>query len=308
VSAGPPTRTSFDEGRTVRVGEVDLWCHDTETGGEPLVLLGGLSVGHFHFDLVRPHLADYRLVTWEPRGFGRSSTPDPAVHPYSVDVWASDLHGLLDALGIQRAYVWANGFSSYIAFALAARLPERIRALVTSTDVWAADPQKGYAGVWPIYGEIIGRYGTRGEGAERLARVYAVTDPSWFVDWFAEAAAEVLHADTAAATIGYCCTEADVRDRLGDIAAPVLVLLGDRSWDGSPLDLSVDPSLDLLRTSIPGVEVVTVHAHPVHLILQEPEETAAIVREFLARYPLDRADPLAQSGTDSRERGSRLPP
>ena len=42
----------------------------TTTGkaGEPLLLLGGPSVGHFHFDFVRPYLADYRLVTWEPRG------------------------------------------------------------------------------------------------------------------------------------------------------------------------------------------------------------------------------------------------
>ena len=97
--------------------------------------------------------------------------------------------------------------------------------------------------------------------------------------------AEVLHADTAAETIGYFCTEADVRDRLAAIEAPVLVLQGDRSWDGTKLDTSVDPSLDLIRERIPHVEVATLDAHPVHLILQKPEEAASRVAAFLGDAP-----------------------
>ena len=280
-------RTGFDQGRMVSTGEVELWCHDTETSGEPLLLLGGPSVGHFHFDFVRPHLAGYRIVTWEPRGFGPSSD----TLPFSVDVWASDLDALLDALGIERAHIWANAFSSYIALDFAARRPDRIGALVTYTDVWAGDPQKRYAEAWEAYREIIDAHGTTGEGADRLARLYAMTDPPWFVEWFAGALSEVLHADTAASTIGYFCREADVRDRLADIQAPVLALLGDRGWDGSPLDLSVDPSLDLLRRDVRRLEIATLHAHPVHLIVQEPEKAAGAVREFLARSPLDAALP-----------------
>ncbi len=98
--------------------------------------------------------------------------------------------------------------------------------------------------------------------------------------------AEVLHADTAAETIGYFCTEADVRDRLSVVEAPVLVLQGDRSWDGTKLDTSVDPSLDLIRERIPRVEVATLDAHPVHLILQRPEEAASRVAAFLEAHPL----------------------
>jgi len=276
-------RTELADGRLVDIGDVEVWCHDTGGDGEPLLLLGGPSVGHFHFDFVRPYLGDHRLVTWEPRGFGPSGRDG---RPYSVDVWAADLEGLLDALGVERGHVWANAFSSYIGFAFAAAFPERLGALVSYTDVWAADPAKGYAGAWEAYREIIGAHGTRGEGAARLARLYALTDPPWFTDWFELSVAEVLHADTAAQTIGYFCTEADVRDRLADVRAPLLVLLGDRSWDGSPLDTRIDPSLDLIRGHIPAAEVATLHAHPVHLIIQEPEQAAAIVRRFLAAHPL----------------------
>ena len=75
-------------------------------------------------------------------------------------------------------------------------------------------------------------------------------------------------------------------DRLAAVEAPVLVLQGDRSWDGSELDTSVDPSLVLIRRAIAGVEVVTLHAHPVHLTLQEPDQASDRVTEFLAAHPL----------------------
>jgi pimeloyl-ACP methyl ester carboxylesterase len=278
------TRTPFEEGRMIDVGGIELWCHDDGKPGEPLLLLGGPSVGHFHFDFVRPYLVDYRLITWEPRGFG----PSDRDGPYTVDVWANDLERLLDALGIARAHVWANAFSSYIGFAFAANCPERIGALVTYTDVWAGDPAKNYAPAWDAYREIIAAHGTSGEGAAQLARLYALTDPAWFTDWFEQSVAEVLHADTAAETIGYFCIGADVRDRLAAIKAPVLVLQGDRSWDGTKLDTSIDPSLDLIRDRIPRVEVATLEAHPVHLILQEPEEAASRVAAFLGAFPIDR--------------------
>jgi pimeloyl-ACP methyl ester carboxylesterase len=277
------SRTAFADGRMVDVGGIELWCHDDGKRGEPLLLLGGPSVGHFHFDFVRPFLQGYRLITWEPRGFGPSGRDGP----YSVDVWADDLERLLDALGIERAHVWANAFSSYIGFAFAAGRPERIGALVTYTDVWAGDPLKNYAPAWDAYREIIAAHGTSGEGAARLARLYALTEPAWFTDWFERSVAEVLHADTAAQTIGYFCTEADVRDRLAAIEAAVLVLQGDRSWDGTKLDTSVDPSLDLIRERVRQVEVVTLDAHPVHLILQRPEEAAARVAAFLDEHPVE---------------------
>ena len=272
-------RTPFSAGRLVEARGVKLWCQDSGGDGEPLLLLGGPSVGHFHFDFVRPHLAGYRLITWEPRGFACSDLTGP----YSVDTWTADLVHLLDALGVDRAHVWANGFSSYIAFAIAAQHPDRVGAVIASTDVWAGEPAKGYATAWAAYREIIAEHGTTGEGADRLAALYTVRDPPWFEEWFSLSVGEVLHASNISETIGYLCTEADVRDRLSEIRAPVFVLLGDRGWDGAPLPSGPNPSLDLLRRTVPGLEVATVHAHPIHLIVQAPGETAAAAAAFIGR-------------------------
>src|ERR1700744_5691517 len=109
-------RSTPESGAVVQTQRAALWCHEGgDAQGEPILLVGGFTAGHFVFDFSRPHLADFRLITWEPRGLGRSECPDPAEAPYSVEMWARDLLSLAAALEIERFHVWAAGFGSDIA-------------------------------------------------------------------------------------------------------------------------------------------------------------------------------------------------
>lgn len=280
-------RSAPDDGRVVDTAHVPLWCHESGGDGDPVLLLGGFTAGHFAFDFVRPHLGDLRLVTWEPRGLGRSACPDPADEPYSAATWADDLEALMDALGLERAHVWALGFGSYIAHRFAATRPERVGALVTYTDVWARDPQKRYPDIWKVYATIVRTFGTTGFGARVLANIFDVSDVPWFGRWEARNIEEVLHPETVDATVGHCLTEADVRDDLPGIQAPTLVLQGDRTWDGRTLDPADDDSLQLLRRAVPGLELELVpDAHPGYVCVQKPVPFAAAARAFLERHPL----------------------
>jgi hypothetical protein len=83
--------------------------------------------------------------------------------------------------------------------------------------------------------------------------------------------------------------EADVRGALTDVAAPTLALLGDRDWNGSPLQATDDPSLTLMRSELALLEVAVVGAHPIHLIVQRPREAASIVGAFIRRAPTGNA-------------------
>ena len=198
---------------------------------------------------MRPELAGHRLITWEPRGLGRSACPPG---PYSVATWADDLRALMDALSLERAHVWALGFGSYIAHRFAAVHPERVGALVTYTDVWARDPQKRYPEIWEVYSAIVRNFGTTGFGARVLANVFDVSDVPWFGRWEARNIEEVLHPETVDRTVGHCLTEADVREDLAGIRSPTLVLMGDRTWDGRTIDPADDGSLTLMREQVPG--------------------------------------------------------
>jgi len=265
-------------GRIADLGDVRLW-YDEEGDGEALTLLGGFGAGHFIWDFVWPLLPEYRRITLEPRGLGRSDRPAP---PYGVDVWADDLRRLLDHLGVEQTHVWATGFGNYYATRFVADHPERVKKFVAYTDIWAGDPVKGYDKIWRVYGTIIETYGTTGWGARLLTSMFSVPWLPWFPEWEATNLSETMHPDTAAATAGYCLTEADVRDDLTRIEVPTLVLQGDHGWDGEPLAEADDPSLSLMRARVPQLEVVTVPgSHPAYVIAHKPQECAAVVREFL---------------------------
>ena len=277
-------RSTPDSGSVVETDRVALWHHDTGGDGEPVLLLGGFTAGHFAFDFVRPELAGHRLITWEPRGLGRSACPP---EPYSVATWADDLRALMDALGLERAHVWALGFGSYIAHRFAAVHPERVGALVTYTDVWARDPQKRYPEIWEVYSAIVRNFGTTGFGARVLANVFDVSDVPWFGRWEARNIEEVLHPETVDRTVGHCLNEADVREDLAGIRSPTLVLMGDRTWDGRTIDPADDGSLTLMREEVSGLEVrLIADAHPGYVAVQKPGEFGSAAREFLARHPL----------------------
>ncbi|MFO6463478.1 alpha/beta fold hydrolase [Jannaschia sp. KMU-145] len=82
-----------------------------------------------------PYFAQtHRVVTFDPRGNGKSDRPD-APEGYAVDRIIEDVPAVMDALGIERATLVGLSFSSAIAFAVAAHFPERVEAVV-STGAW----------------------------------------------------------------------------------------------------------------------------------------------------------------------------
>ncbi|MEE4453083.1 alpha/beta hydrolase [Novosphingobium resinovorum] len=109
--------------------------------GDPLVLLhgGGSRAAHF-MPLMRELAPHLRVIAYDQRGFAANLVPTGGAidHPH----WATDLIGVLDALGIDRAPVlgWSLGCS--VAINAAAAFPERIAALVL---VGAPDPARPVA-------------------------------------------------------------------------------------------------------------------------------------------------------------------
>jgi pimeloyl-ACP methyl ester carboxylesterase len=272
-----------DHGRILHTGKIGLWYSDVGTG-EPITLLGGMTAGHHIWDFIRPHLSEYRTITWEPRGLGRSDCAPP---PYGVEVWSDDLYDLLRALGIKRTHLWATGFGNYYAINFAARYPEMVGAFVAYTDVWHGDEGKSYAKIWPIYQAIVDNVGTTGFGARMLAGIFHLPWLPWFSDWEAKNIEEVLHPETVEHTVGYGLTKADVRDDLKRIKAPVLVLQSNQDFEGRPLDPDRDYSLGLMRAKILGLqEAVVPDSHPGYLLAHKPHECAEIAREFLASHKL----------------------
>src|SRR5215207_3689664 len=89
--------------------------------GTPLVLVHGFPLDHRLWEGVVPLLEDtFDVLLPDLRGFGGSSTLDSF---YAMEDYASDLVGLLDQLGIQKAALAGHSMGGYVALAFARLFP-----------------------------------------------------------------------------------------------------------------------------------------------------------------------------------------
>jgi pimeloyl-ACP methyl ester carboxylesterase len=75
------------------------------------------------------HFTDRTVVTYDPRGAGRSKRTDGASET-TVGEQADDLHRLIEALGTGPVDIFASSGGAVNALALVARHPEQVRILV----------------------------------------------------------------------------------------------------------------------------------------------------------------------------------
>ncbi|WP_280441585.1 alpha/beta fold hydrolase [Nocardia brasiliensis] len=103
-------------------------AYQTAGAGTPLVLLAGQANNHHWWDGIRTDFETrYRTITLDWRGTGDSDKPD---EPYSTAGFAADVVAVLDDLGIERAAVYGTSMGGRVGQWLAARHPDRVRALV----------------------------------------------------------------------------------------------------------------------------------------------------------------------------------
>jgi pimeloyl-ACP methyl ester carboxylesterase len=106
--------------------------YETYGDGSPLVLLhGGMLTIDLNFATLIPALAErHRVVGVELQGHGRTATVDRRITPAAL---ASDVVGLLDQLGIDRAHVFGHSMGGAVALELAVSSPERVRSVVAAS-------------------------------------------------------------------------------------------------------------------------------------------------------------------------------
>lgn len=114
---------------TAVVNGVNLY-YEINGAGPWLLQVPGAVSGHEGYAAVTPGMAEhYRVIDYDPRGYGASDRPEQR---YTFDVWAQDMVGLLDAIGVDTAHVHGGSMGSTLALYFAARYPDRVRGLVLS--------------------------------------------------------------------------------------------------------------------------------------------------------------------------------
>lgn len=253
--------------------------YETSGDGEPLVLLHNDAMSLEVWRRLLPHLAaGRRVIAYDRRGHGKSEVP-PAEAPFTVEVLAEDLRGLLDGLGVRRVNLFgcSGGATTALGFALAH--PERARRLIL-----AEPPILGLQQDHPI--------DTAGLSGETVARILREAGVAAGLDyWFRcvlppARATAFLRSRNRSLLLSRppWIIEGIIRSaeafnptaRLADVRQPVLLIVGEKTHRhfSSVAEILAARLPDVRRLVLPGVE---------HATLLEPSETLlSAVRTFLA--------------------------
>src|SRR5258708_31750856 len=96
---------------------------------EPVLLMIGAPMDASGFTTLAGHFPDRTVVTYDPRGVGRSPRAD-GVTAATSDEHAEDLHRLICGLGAGPVDIFASSGAAVNALALVARHAEQVRTLV----------------------------------------------------------------------------------------------------------------------------------------------------------------------------------
>jgi pimeloyl-ACP methyl ester carboxylesterase len=146
-------------GKSVEADGIRTNYLEAGSGAETVVLVHGSGPGvtsYANWRGVLPELGKhFRVVAPDMVGFGYSDRPKGV--KYSLDTWADQTLGVMDALGIETAHLVGNSFGGAIALRMTTRNPDRVRKLVLMGSVGVPfEITEGLDAVWGYDGTLEG--------------------------------------------------------------------------------------------------------------------------------------------------------
>jgi len=112
-----------------QVGDINI-NYKVYGEGFPLVLIHPFSASlGFWSPQVKKLSPKYWVIAYDVRGHGLSSAP-VGEENYTLDILVEDLHGLLEHLKIDKAYIGGLSLGGAVALGYAGRHPEKVQALL----------------------------------------------------------------------------------------------------------------------------------------------------------------------------------
>ena len=156
--------------------------------GRPPLFMIGQPMDASGFDTLASHFPDRTVVTYDPRGLGRSVRKDGRVD-HAPTVQADDVHAVIEALGAGPVEMFASSGGAVAALALVAAYPDDVTTLVAHEPPLipvlpdAAAAERARAGVRDAYE-------AKGSGAGMAAFIAMTSWRGEFTDeYFAQARA-----------------------------------------------------------------------------------------------------------------------
>lgn len=284
---------------TVSEGHVDFRGYRTwyrvagelGSGATPLLALhGGPGSTHHYFAPLEGLAAERPVVVYDQIGCGSSDRPDDL--EWSVDVFREEVDVVRSQLGLDRIHLLGTSWGGMLALEHVLGGAEGVVGLILSSTLasvehWAAEQWKLRAALPAEVVEVLDRHERAGtyDDPEYEQAMQAYSDRHFYRGPQPRPELERMQAEKS--TVVYRAMQGpnewtvtgalkgwDVRQRLGEIEIPTLVIRGRH-------DMSTDPISAMLVTGIDGAREVVLENSSHTPVLEETDGYLAAISDFM---------------------------
>ena len=279
---------------------VRLYYEEAGTG-TPIVFVHEFADDHRGYEAqIRYFARRYRCIAYNARGYPPSEVPDDPAR-YSQDRARDDIRDVLDALAMPKAHIVGISMGGFATLHFGLAYPERALSLVVAGCGYGAEPGKRqqFLDETTKTAALI-----EGAGMKVASQTYAIgparvqfqnKDPRGWAEFAARLAehSTLGSANTMRGVQARRPSLWDLRDRMGNLEVPILIMTGDED------EPCLEPSL-LMKRTIPTAALMTFPNTGHALNLEEPDLFNRTCAEFFhqvesGRWP--RRDPRSVTGS-----------
>jgi pimeloyl-ACP methyl ester carboxylesterase len=286
-SQEPATDNAYTRAQTehVQVGDINI-AYKRFGQGKPILFISGTSQTKDAWEpTVLSELAanNHTVIVFDNRGMGETTV---GIKPFSIEQFANDTAGLLDALQIEKTDVLGASLGSFIAQELTLNYPQKVDRLILHA-TYCGGNEAIYASGQAL--ETIMTLSSpealQNMTAEQQAMILAqiMFSPEWLEEHpdilnntviklapSRSASPEIIQQQgLASATWKGSC------DRLSNITQPTLLIVGDQDL------LTPAANSIMMAQRIPNSWLVIIQGTGHGMMLQVPNEFSAIIQTFL---------------------------
>jgi pimeloyl-ACP methyl ester carboxylesterase len=269
--------------KKVKVGDIDMaYKQFGNSSNTPIILITGCctTMDMWNPSVIKELSLNHTVIIFDNRGAGETTL---GTSEFSINQFANDTMGLLDALNIQKADVFGISMGSIIAQELALMSPNRVDSLILAASTC------GGAGAVPPNSQVIQALGVTtntSSSSPTQEEVRRITSTLFPEDWFKanpnyheyiplpkeSVSPQIIQKQTNAivnwSTPGTC-------SNLTSITRPTLVIVGtDDIW--TPVANSL-----MIAEKIPAAWLIQIRDAGHGLIYQYPDKINQILATFL---------------------------